>query len=135
MDYTEDIAAALEEIEDAGAACTFFLPATKRDSSKPWEDAATTSDPTSKEIQATGFVAFFPAGRIGKEGITRSMFKGNEIPDGFQVGYVPSTPVLNPKWFCRRDLDLKVWAIQSIDPLNVNGQLIYQTVLFQELKA
>lgn len=133
MDYSEDIAAAREEIEDAGAPCTFYLPATKRDGTKPWEDAASSSDPTTGERQATGVVAFFPAGRIGFEGNRRDTSKGNEIPEGHQIGYALDTPVLKVKWLCKRDLDGKVWAIVNIDPLSVNGQLIYQTVLFKEL--
>lgn len=131
--YDDDIAGALADIKAAGVLCTFTLPPTKRDDTKPWQDADEDVDDEETEPQtADGFVAFFPVGRIGSEGTTRPEEMGREIPGGFQTGLLGNTPVLTIKHICTRSSDSSVWAILSIDPLNVNGELILQTVLFQK---
>lgn len=130
--YDEDIAGALESIQASGELCTFTLPPTKRDTDKPWEDADEDEDDETTEPQTVqGRVAFFPTNRIGSEGVTRPEELGREVPGGFQSGLVGNTPVLTVKHVCTRG-DNSVWAILTIDPLNVNGELILQTLLFQK---
>lgn len=126
--YDAEVADALTDIQEAGELCTFTLPSTEGDASKPWEDKADAADATS-----TGYVAFIPAGRVGSEGRTRPALTGNEIPSGFTSGLVGNSPVLTTKHVCQRTNGRR-YSIVNIDPLDVNGELILQTVLFQLLK-
>lgn len=126
--YDDDVAGALEDIQSAGELCVFTLPSTEGDATKPWEDKADAADAT-----ANGYVAFIPTGRIGTEGKMRQALAGNEIPGGFTSGFVGNTPVLTTKHVCQRT-DGSRYSIINVDPLNVNGQLILQTVLFHLLK-
>lgn len=131
--YDEDIAGALQAIKESGALCHFTLPPTKEAAVKPWEDAdEDVDDDTTQPVTVDGYVAFFPAGRIGSEGVIRAVETGREIPGGFQQGLIGGSPVLTIKHVCERDSDGSLWAVMNIDPLNVNGELILQTVLFQK---
>lgn len=124
--HEDDIADTLRDIQEEGELCTFTLPSSEADLVKPWEDKADAAD-----SNPTGHVLFIPTGRIGNEGKIRS--NGNEVPAGFTLGYVGNTPVLTIKHICQRT-DGSRYAVKNVDPLNPNGELILQTVLFQLLK-
>lgn len=126
--YDAEVADALADIQEAGELCIFTLPSTEGDATKPWEDKADAADAT-----VNGYVAFIPTGRIGTEGKIRSALAGNEIPSGLTLGFVGNSPVLTTKHICQRTNGRR-YSIVNVDPLDVNGELIMQTVLFQLLK-
>lgn len=126
--YSDEIAMVIEDINEDGELCEFTLPPTKADASKPWKDAPASADPTTQPLISFASVLFVPAGRVGYE--TLRELAGTEVPKGFELGYMAATFEPSLKHLCKRASGI-IYAIRSNIPFNPNGELIFQTLLFQ----
>lgn len=124
-DYSDDIAGALEDIAEAGEACTWFKPASQAGTpSRPEAGASPTQTPV--------FILFLPNKQASMLTILSALADSN-VPGGSEKGLMGNhgfTPELGD-WIIRANSErMTIVPENGIDTLAPSGVAILHTIRF-----